>query len=207
MSMSQEKYPVLPCHVMDYLKSIDKQGTILVVSDCDKWNYDHWNVFSDLIKFLLAETHSMTVRVGGNSYRLAESMIGYLLKHNATDVKRFEFYLGPLESFPERYLKRARASMTVRFVNDFAFDVTSDFMRYVGQYDIRKLGANMPYKNPGKDAWAIADVMMVKGYGEILPATHVLYSDTWSDLMPNERQLFKDAGIVCHHLLRPYESD
>ena len=47
--------------------------------------------------------------------------------------------------------------------------------------------------------------MMVKGYEDVLPATHALYGDATSNLAPNQRRLFKDAGLVCHHLIRSYE--
>lgn len=52
---------------------------------------------------------------------------------------------------------------------------------------------------------SLADVMMVKGYEDVLPATHALYGDAISNLAPNQRRLFKDAGLVCHHLIRSYE--
>ena len=51
------------------------------------------------------------------------------------------------------------------------------------------------FNDSDKGAWAIADVMMVKGYGDVPPATHALYGDATSNL----------AGLVCHHLIRSYE--
>ena len=61
------------------------------------------------------------------------------------------------------------------------------------------------FNDSDKGAWAIADVMMVKGYEDVLPATHALYGDATSNLAPNQRRLFKDAGLVCHDLIRSYE--
>ena len=277
-------YESLPRHVMDFLKSIDKDDTILVVSDCDKGIYMHENIFSELREFLFSETHHMTVRVGGNSFRFAERLMGYLVDMKDVDIHRFEFFL----SSPGRYLdlwkrkfRKMCAAMTVRWMDDYKFDFTSDFMRYADRYDIRGSGVGMNYatktatlygtngpkagaacvvvvpsaaseklkegtlkdgtevrhippelglrgsmatlwvrneesgyiregefyrfNSAAKGAWAIADVMMTKGYKDVQPATHALYSDTWSNLMENERQLFKDAGLVCHHLIRSYE--
>lgn len=277
-------YASLPRHVMDFLKSIDKDDTILVVSDCDKGIYNYRKIFSELCEFLFAETHHMTVRVGGNSYRFAGWLMGYLLDMKASDNHRFEFFLSPFEADSdkaERRIEKMRATMTIHLMSDYKFDLASDFMRYVDRYDIRGSGVGMNYAtktvtvyganspksgsecivvvpsaasenlregslkdgtvirhlppelglrgslatlwvrnersgfiNDGefhvfnsaeKGAWAIGDVMMAMGYDDVSPATHALYSDTWSNLMHNERRLFKDAGLVCHHLIHSYE--
>jgi len=63
------------------------------------------------------------------------------------------------------------------------------------------------FNDSRKGAWAIADVMMAKGYGDVPPATHALYADAVSNLAPNQRRLFADAGLVCHHLDRSYEEE
>ena len=276
----------LPSHVMDFLRAVDKDDTILVVSDCDKGIYSYEDTFHELCEFLLTGTHRMTVRVGGNSFRFAGMLMEYLLKMNVTNTRRFEFFFS---SFDESYLakdevQRMRASKTLRLMSDFKFDVRSDFMRYVDGYDLRWANVGMnrdtgivtvyridgrPILDSGdtpirpsamkmkevitegklkdgtvvrcvdpelgvrgslaalwvmdeiagyvsngefhvsaitsKGAWAIGDVMMVKGYDDMPPATHALYSDVWSHLMPKERRLFEDVGLVCHHLLQSYD--
>ncbi len=279
-----EVYESLPRHVMDFLKSIDKDDTILVISDCDKGIYMHENIFSELREFLFSETHHMTVRVGGNSFRFAERFMSYLVDMKDVDIHRFEFFLSSPGIYEDRWKLQFRkmcAAMTVRCMDDYKFDFTSDFMRYADRYDIRGLGIGRNnatktvtiYRENGlisgiepspttqgttsvdfavgtlkdgtevrrirqelglcgslatlwarneasgyilegefqrddfaaKGAWAIADVMMAKGYKDVQPATHALYGDTWSNLVENERQLFKDAGLVCHHLIKSYE--
>lgn len=70
-SLSTSEYKKLPRHVMDFLKSIDTDETILVVTDFGKGNFVHRALFSELSEFLLMETHHMKIRVGGNSYRFA----------------------------------------------------------------------------------------------------------------------------------------
>ena len=275
-----KEFRSLPQHVMDFLKSIDKDDTILVISDCDKMIYNYLNVFDELSKFLFAETHHITVRVGGNSFRFAKALMAYLRDMKAADNRRFEFFLSPRDK-REPWIEEMRATMTVHFMSDYKFDLSSDFMRYVDRYDIRGAGAGMNYatktvtlyeangptsgsecivvvpsadqknlqvgtlkdgtvvrrmppelglcgsmatlwvrnevsgylqggefhgfNNAAKGTWAIADVMMAKGYEDVQPATHALYSDTWSNLMDNERRLFEDAGLVCHPLIQSYE--
>lgn len=78
---STNEYTTLPRHVMDFLKSIDTDETILVVTDFGKGNFNHGALFSELSEFLLMETHHMKVRVGGNSYRFAGELIYNLLEH------------------------------------------------------------------------------------------------------------------------------
>jgi hypothetical protein len=276
-----ELYKNLPQHVMDFLKSIDRDSTILVISDRDKGNFLHWKTFLALQEFLLMETHHMRIRVGGNSYRLADSFSRYLLGFKGEDRRRFEFFFTPFEEPPycsERTFEKICEATTVRSMKKYEYDLASDFVWYVDQYDIRKsrfgwnekmkvvtdyivdepiVGANsvvipsaskdiVPeilkdgsfvkkadpalhlhgslavhwiknelsgfihdgefcvFNNPQKGAQAIADVMMVKGYQDVAPATHVLYSDTTSNLAENEQQLFKDAGLISHHLFQPY---
>ena len=281
---STNEYTTLPRHVMDFLKSIDTDETILVVTDFGKGNFSHRALFSELSEFLLVETHHMRVRVGGNSYRFASELIYNLLEHKMSNCRRFEFFRTTVEEDADpddNWIQRICEVATVRFMCDYKFDIASDFIRYVDKYDIRGAGAGMNYEaktvtvydygksmlgaesvvvvpsmmsndepngplkdgtnvqriNPelglrgsmavlwvrneqsgflldgefcrfndsDKGAWAIADVMMVKGYEDVLPATHALYGDATSDLAPNQRRLFKDAGLVCHHLIRSYE--
>ena len=272
---------------MDFLKSIDKDETTLVVMDYGKGNFSHGALFSELSDFLLTETHHMTIRVGGNSYRFASGLIFNLLDRKMTNCRRFEFFRTSVKddedcsSEGDDWLQRICEVATVRYMSNYNFDIASDFMRYVDKYDIRGAGAGMNYQtktvtvydygksmlgaesvvvvpsmmsddepngplkdgtnvqriNPelglrgsmavlwvrneqsgflhdgefsrfndsDKGAWAIADVMMVKGYGDIPPATHALYGDAVSNLAPNQRRLFADVGLVCHHLIRSYE--
>ena len=281
------EYKKLPRHVMDFLKSIDKDETILVVMDYGKGNFSHGALFSELSDFLLTETHHMKIRVGGNSYRFASGLIFNLLDRKMTNCRRFEFFRISAKDDEDsscegdNWIQKICEVATVRYMSDYKFDLTSDFMRYVDKYDIRGAGAGMNYQtktvtvygcgkpmlgaqsmvivpsmmskdDPGKilkdgtkvlrinpelglrgsmavlwvrneksgyirdgefsrfndsrkGAWAIADVMMVKGYEDVLPATHALYGDATSNLAPNQRRLFKDAGLVCHHLIRSYE--
>ena len=281
------EYKKLPRHVMDFLKSIDKDETILVVMDYGKGNFSHGALFSELSDFLLTETHHMKIRVGGNSYRFASGLIFNLLDRKMTNCRRFEFFRISAKDDEDsscegdNWIQKICEVATVRYMSDYKFDLTSDFMRYVDKYDIRGAGAGMNYqtktvtvydygksmmgaesvvvvpsmmsddepRGPLKDgtnvqrispelglrgsmavlwvrneqsgflhdgefsrfndsdkgAWAIADVMMVKGYEDVQPATHVLYGDATSNLAPNQRRLFKDAGLVCHHLIRSYE--
>lgn len=281
---STNEYKTLPRHVMDFIKSIDNDGTILVVTDFGKGNFSHGALFSELSEFLLTETHHMKVRVGGNSYRFAGELIYNLLEHKMSNCSRFEFFRTAVEEdadSDDNWMQKICEVATVRFMRDYKFDIASDFIRYVDKYDIRGSGAGMNYEaktvtvydygksmmgaesvvvvpsmmsddepngplkdgtnvqriNPelglrgsmavlwlrneqsgflhdgefsrfndsDKGAWAIADVMMVKGYEDVLPATHALYGDATSNLAPNQRRLFKDAGLVCHHLIRSYE--
>lgn len=281
---STNEYTTLPRHVMDFLKSIDTDETILVVTDFGKGNFSHGALFSELSEFLLMETHHMKVRVGGNSYRFAGELIYNLLEHKMSNCRRFEFFRTGVEEdadLDDNWIQKICEVATVRFMRDYKFDIASDFIRYVDKYDIRGSGAGMNYEaktvtvydygksmmgaesvvvvpsmmsddepnGPRKDgtnvqrinlelglrgsmavlwvrneqsgflhdgefsrfndsdkgAWAIADVMMVKGYEDVLPATHALYGDATSNLAPNQRRLFKDAGLVCHHLIRSYE--
>ena len=281
---STNEYTTLPRHVMDFLKSIDTDETILVVTDFGKGNFSHRALFSELSEFLMVETHHMRVRVGGNSYRFASELIYNLLEHKMSNCRRFEFFRTTVEEDADpddNWIQRICEVATVRFMCDYKFDIASDFIRYVDKYDIRGAGAGMNYEaktvtvydygksmmgaesvvvvpsmmsndepngplkdgtnvqhiNPelglrgsmavlwvrneqsgflhdgefsrfndsDKGAWAIADVMMVKGYGDVPPATHALYGDATSNLAPNQRRLFKDAGLVCHHLIRSYE--
>ena len=125
-----KEFRSLPQHVMDFLKSIDKDDTILVISDCDKMIYNYLNVFDELSKFLFAETHHMTVRVGGNSFRFAKALMAYLRDMKAADNRRFEFFLSPRDK-REPWIEEMRATMTVHFMSDYKFDLSSDFMRYV----------------------------------------------------------------------------
>ena len=281
------EYKKLPRHVMDFLKSIDKDETTLVVMDYGKGNFSHGALFSELSDFLLTETHHMTIRVGGNSYRFASGLIFNLLDRKMTNCRRFEFFRTSVKddedcsSEGDDWLQRICEVATVRYMSNYNFDIASDFMRYVDKYDIRGAGAGMNYQtktvtvydygksmlgaesvvvvpsmmsddepngplkdgtnvqriNPelglrgsmavlwvrneqsgflhdgefsrfndsDKGAWAIADVMMVKGYEDVLPATHALDGDATSNLAPNQRRLFNDAGLVCHHLIRSYE--
>ena len=284
---SQLEYKKLPRHVMDFLKSIDKDETTLVVMDFGKGNFINRGLFLELSDFLLTETHHMKIRVGGNSYRFASGLIFNLLDRKMTNCRRFEFFRISAKDDEEsscegdNWIQKIREVATVRYMSDYKFDLTSDFMRYVDKYDIRGAGAGMNYqtktvtvydygkpmmgaesvvvvpsmmsddepRGPLKDgtnvqrispelglrgsmavlwvrneqsgflhdgefsrfndsdkgAWAIADVMMVKGYEDVQPATHVLYGDATSNLAPNQRRLFKDSGLVCHHLIRSYE--
>ena len=281
---STNEYTTLPRHVMDFLKSIDTDETILVVTDFGKGNFSHGALFSELSEFLLMETHHMKVRVGGNSYRFAGELIYNLLEHKMSNCRRFEFFRTGVEEdddSDDNWIQKICEVATVRFMRDYKFDIASDFIRYVDKYDIRGSGAGMNYEaktvtvydygksmmgaesvvvvpsmmsddepngplkdgtnvqriNPelglrgsmavlwvrneqsgflhdgefsrfndsDKGAWAIADVMMVKGYEDVLPATHALYGDATSNLAPTQRRLFKDAGLVCHHLIRSYE--
>jgi len=281
---STNEYKKLPRHVMDFLKSIDKDETILVVTDFGKGNFSHRVLFSELSDFLLTETHRMKIRVGGNSYRFAGELIYNLLEHKMSNCRRFEFFRTAVKEdadSDDNWIQKICEVATVRFMRDYKFDIASDFIRYVDKYDIRGSGAGMNYEaktvtvydygksmmgaesmvivpsmmskdepaetlkdgtkvlhiNPelglrgsmavlwirneqsgfihdgefsrfndsDKGAWAIADVMMVKGYGDVPPATHALYGDAVSNLAPNQRRLFADAGLVCHHLIRSYE--
>ena len=281
------EYKKLPRHVMDFLKSIDMDETILVVMDYGKGNFSHGALFSELSDFLLTETHHMKIRVGGNSYRFASELIFNLLDRKMTNCRRFEFFRTSVKEDEDssdesdNWIQRICEVATVRYMSNYKFDIASDFMRYVDKYDIRGAGAGMNYQTktvtvydygklmmgaasvvvvpsmmsddepngPLKDgtkvqrispelglrgsmavlwvrneesgflhdgefsrfndsdkgAWAIADVMMVKGYEDVQPATHALYGDAASNLAPNQRRLFKDAGLVCHHLIRSYE--
>ena len=281
------EYKKLPRHVMDFLKSIDQDETTLVVMDYGKGNFSHRALFSELSEFLVTETHRMKIRVGGNSCRFASRLIFNLLDRKMTNCRRFEFFRISAKddentsSEGDNWIQKICEVATVRYMNDYKFDLASDFMRYVDKYDIRGASAGMNYQtktvtvydygksmmsaesvvvvpsmmsdeepqgplkngtkvqriNPelglrgsmavlwvrneqsgflhdgefsrfndsDKGAWAIADVMMVKGYEDILPATHALYGDATSNLAPNQRRLFKDAGLVCHHLIRSYE--
>lgn len=284
---STNEYTTLPRHVMDFLKSIDKDETTLVIMDYGKGNFSHRALFAELSDFLLTETHHMRIRVGGNSYRFASELIFNLLDRKMTNCRRFEFFRISAKDDEnssgdgDNWIQKICEVATVRYMSDYKFDLASDFMRYVDKYDIRGAGAGMNYqtktvtvydygksmmgaesvvvvpsmmsddepRGPLKDgtnvqrispelglrgsmavlwvrneqsgflhdgefsrfndsdkgAWAIADVMMVKGYEDVQPATHVLYGDATSNLAPNQRRLFKDAGIVCHHLIRSYE--
>ena len=283
---STNGYKELPRHVMDFLKSIDTDETILVVTDFGKRNFYYRTLFSELSEFLLAETRHMKVRVGGNSFRYARRLIYNLLERKMSNCRRFEFFRTAIErdSDPDdNWIQRICEVATVRFMSDYKFDIASDFMRYVDKYDIRGARAGMNYEaktvtvydygrpmlgaesmvivpsmmskdEPGetlkdgtkvlrinpelglrgsmavlwvrneqsgyirdgefnrfndsyKGAWAIADVMMAKGYGDVPPATHALYADAVSNLAPNQRRLFADAGLVCHHLIRSYEEE
>ena len=283
---STNGYKELSRHVMDFLKSIDTEETILVVTDFGKGNFTCGALFSELSEFLLAETHHMKVRVGGNSFRFARRLIYHLLERKMSNCRRFEFFRTAIEGDADpddNWIQRICEVATVRFMSDYKFDIASDFMRYVDKYDIRGTRAGMNYEaktvtvygygkpmlgaesmvivpsmmskdEPGetlkdgtkvlrinpelglrgsmavlwvrneksgyirdgefsrfndsrKGAWAIADVMMVKGYGDVPPASHALYGDAVSNLAPNQRRLFADAGLVCHHLIRSYEEE
>lgn len=73
-----ELYKNLPRHVMEFLKSIDKDSAILILTDLGNGNH-HLKTYLALQEFLLLETHHMRIRIGGNSYRLADSFSRYLL--------------------------------------------------------------------------------------------------------------------------------
>lgn len=151
-SLSTSEYKKLPRHVMDFLKSIDKDETILVVMDYGKGNFSHGVLFSELSDFLLTETHHMKIRVGGNSYRFASGLIFNLLDRKMTNCRRFEFFRTSAKededssSEGDDWLQRICEAATVRCMSNYNFDIASDFMRYVDKYDIRRAGAGMNYQ-------------------------------------------------------------
>ena len=151
-SLSTSEYKKLPRHVMDFLKSIDKDETILVVMDYGKGNFCHRVLFSELSDFLLTETHHMKIRIGVNSYRFASRLIFNLLGRKMTNCRRFEFFRTSAKededssSEGDDWLQRICEVATVRFMRDYKFDIASDFIRYVDKYDIRGSGAGMNYE-------------------------------------------------------------
>lgn len=125
---STNEYKTLPRHVMDFIKSIDNDGTILVVTDFGKGNFSHGALFSELSEFLLTETHHMKVRVGGNSYRFAGELIYNLLEHKMSNCSRFEFFRTAVEEdadSDDNWMQKICEVATVRFMRDYKFDINA----------------------------------------------------------------------------------
>ena len=79
----------------DYILSIDKPGTILMVTDAGPCTLDGIDeYYGELIDFLLTQTKHMVVRVGGFSHRLAWRLYGHgqYLLNEITNPQRFELY-------------------------------------------------------------------------------------------------------------------
>ena len=144
---STNEYTTLPRHVMDFLKSIDKDETTLVVMDYGKGNFSHRALFSELSEFLVTETHRMKIRVGGNFCRFASGLIFNLLDRKMTNCRRFEFFRISAKddentsSEGDNWIQKICEVATVRYMSDYKFDLASDFMRYVDKYDIRGASA------------------------------------------------------------------
>ena len=83
--------------VKDYISSIDTSDTILMITDAAKGNYlsDLTEYLPLLVDYLLLQTRNMTIRVGGESFRLAEMFLvrGENMLEHIVNPKRFEIYM------------------------------------------------------------------------------------------------------------------
>jgi len=61
-------------------------------------------------------------------------------------------------------------------------------------------GKFIPFNNSDKGRWAIGDVVMVKGYGHIPPATHVLAPTNMLNFTGARRRMFSDSGIAVQYV-------
>jgi len=61
-------------------------------------------------------------------------------------------------------------------------------------------GKFIPFNNSDKGRWAIGDVVMVKGYGHIPSATHVLAPANMLNFTDSRRRMFLDSGIPVQYV-------
>lgn len=60
-----------------------------------------------------------------------------------------------------------------------------------------------PFNDADKGAWAIGDVVMVKGFGDISPSTHVLVPLEMMNIKESCEKLFADVGVDTRRLVGP----
>lgn len=178
--------------VIDYINSIDTSDTILMITDAAKGNYlsDLTEYLPLLVDYLLLQTRNMTIRVGGESFRLAEMFLdrGENMLEHIVNPKRFEIYT------VQSNMKDSWA--TIIDMDNFHFDIESDFIQVAMKYfrghmvpyyvnhnwnnDEMRIATITPsggWEFANKGAWTIADTMQALGceqYG-IKPATCIFY--------------------------------
>ena len=223
----------LPEETQEYLKQIDEPGAILALFDEEKMFYAYEGPLEAIIRYCLTESKHITLRVGGYSYRMERQALylSYVLQTVPTRLE--SIYCGYHR--PCIDYKDARA--VFRELCKYDFDYEDPFVKYAEEYDykcvtLRGVPHTMVYYyvnniDPGwydkegnfhrfydkhRGLEALGNVTMVRGYGDIKPATAALYSDSGGGCgdeiycglaahydkrsrTSSQRKLFEDAGI------------
>ncbi len=231
---SDEVVEMIDSFIMD----IDKPGAVLTIFDegkafvrCHHLNYE--NLYEYLIKQVFQKSKYIVIRVGGYSYRVA-NMVLYRVKQLPEDRVYVEYLSegSAEEEWKERDPRVRIVGMgKYKFTSDMA--IVKDALNYdfktfgnhngshtmvyyyvnnidTGWYD--EGGKFFPFYNKDRGLQAISDVVMIKGFMDIAPATAAVCTftfDSGGDIIiagssihkdklsrtSSQRKLIYDAGI------------
>ena len=125
----------IPDATKEFLASVDKPGTILVVFDLGKGTYRLPRPYIEaLARYLKHETHAMTIRSGGNSYRFA----GMLNQKDspAGERRRFEFFF--TRDDYNRSKEYYPPPSTIHLFDEFDITPDSDLAKEAIELDFRR---------------------------------------------------------------------
>ena len=215
--------PTLSAEAKAFIDNMDRPGSVVALYDNGKGYFNDEDAFEAVIRYILAETEFIVLRVGGDSYR-AEMLAYGLSREIGSDPARLEsIYCG--HNKPEDYLARVRA--TFHALSDYDFDYGDDFVRYAERYDNRsftfgdethpmvyyyvnnidtgwydKEGRFTPFYDKYRGLRALGDVAMIRGYADIKPATAAIVASPGHGRPARQRRLAEDAGIPVLDILR-----
>ena len=225
--------PVLPVHVKEFIDMIDQPGAILALFDEGKLFYGYSDILEAIIRYTLTESKHITLRVGGYSYRVEGQALSLSCDLGNNPERLESIYCGYYP--PNEDHSDARAIF--HELDKYSFDYDDPFVRYSEDYDYKcfALGGVMHpmvyyYVNNIDTGWydrdgkfcgfydkqrglqALGDVVMIRGYTDIKPATAAVFSDSGNhpgdqifcgpaahyekrDRTSSQRKLFEDARI------------
>lgn len=219
--------------IKQFIDKHDREGAILALFDEGKGFLAYTGLYYTIIRYVLSKTQHITIRVGGYSYRAEKAAL-----HISTQLKCKP---ERLESIYCDYYKPSvdYGDANAKFFElyDYLFDYEMELVKYAEQYDYKTFsmnGENHPmvyyYVNNIDTGWysedgefhgfydkrrglqALGDVIMIRGYKDIRPATCAIFTDSGRDYSNeiycgnmahfdrktragSQRQLFEDARI------------
>jgi hypothetical protein len=235
-------------NIQEYILEIDKPGAVIAVFDEGKvfarytdLGYQH--LYYTLFDFVFHNTRFVRIRVGGYSFRAATMALN-MVKHLPQDRIYLE-YLSNSSSSEGNNDDDPR----IKVVNmgDFNFNYDMDIVKAAEEYDFKSFGDERGmhtmvyyyvnnietgfYDNSGefhrfysksRGLQAIADVVMIKGFEDITPATAVMCTFTFDNegniiiagnamhrdrrsRTSSQRMLISNVGIRCIDLTEKTE--
>jgi hypothetical protein len=182
--------------IISFIDKHDNEGEELALYDEDKFTH---RVFSDskqyaaILKRLLLTKH-LKIRIGGNSFRVGESITNMAKALGVEDkildfdacFKDVQFEWGsPLVEYADNYDFRGQGdhSMVWFYVNNVD----------CGWYE--KDGSFCRFNTNEKGYWQIVEVIKTKGYNSIKPATCALICGKDSRISGRQHTMLEEEGI------------
>lgn len=202
----KEPSPEMKEKIENFIQEIDKPGAILTMFDegkafarCRYCEYEY--LYAYIINRIFKESKHIVIRVGGYSFRVAEMVINMVKSQPKNRIYVEYLSKGSVE---DEWTNKDPRMRTIG-MGKYKFRKDMDIVKEADEYDFKTFGNRsvshtmvhfyvnnidtgwykdngefMPFYNKYRGLQAITDVIMIKGYDVIAPATAAMSTFTFN---------------------------